>query len=273
MAAKVLVTIGTDGVRDFVDVPGAWRYTLGSVSVAQFVASLASSTSEARRAIDAYLKLGKGSFRADPARISEVLSPRRQMLASPLIPSENRTPLRMEGRTMASVETQNFELKLAAVENQLTAMGAKAASQSVFAALESLVTALKDPDYVVVAAKQDEPAQQDEQAEQAPKEQEPAKAQEDQGQKTASYESLKANADVVESILATVDGTNEKIDRLVAAGKRFNAAKAKSDLHKIASKVSEIVANVDLAAPWVKNDLVELARQADTIHSLFPANV
>lgn len=272
MATKVLVTIGTDGLRDFVDVPGGWRYTLGSVSVAQFVASLASSTSEARRAIDAYLKLGKGSFRADPARISEVLSPRRQVLASPLIPSENRTPLRTEGRAMASVETQNFEQKLAAVEKQLAAMGSKAASQDTFAALESLVAALKDPDYVVVAAEQTqgEPAQQ---TEQAPKEPEPAKAQEDQGQKTASYESLKANADVVESILATVDGTNEKIDRLVAAGKRFNAAKAKSDLHKIASKVSEIVANVDLAAPWVKNDLVELARQADTIHSLFPVNV
>jgi hypothetical protein len=41
------------------------------------------------------------------------------------------------------------------------------------------------------------------------------------------------------------------------------------DLHKLASRVTEIAQNVDLAYPWVSNDLMELSKKASEIHGLF----
>lgn len=87
--------------------------------------------------------------------------------------------------------------------------------------------------------------------------------------KRASYDNLKANTAVAEGVLAQVDATNTKIDQLVTAGKKFDASRAKQDLLKIASKVNEIVANVDLAQPWVRDDLLDLAKAAENIHGLF----
>jgi len=87
--------------------------------------------------------------------------------------------------------------------------------------------------------------------------------------KTASYESFDANATVAEEIVAKVASANDAIDRLVSAGKRFDSVRAKADLHKIASKVAEITQNVDLAQPWVANDLAALSKQAAHIQGLF----
>jgi len=85
--------------------------------------------------------------------------------------------------------------------------------------------------------------------------------------KTAAV--LKANSDLAEDILLKLAATSDKIDALRAAGRRFNASKAQSDLHKIASEVQDLLGNVDLAEPWVRNDLVVVAKKADRIHDLF----
>lgn len=87
--------------------------------------------------------------------------------------------------------------------------------------------------------------------------------------KQASYDTFSAHVELAEDIVAKVAATDEAIDRLVAAGKRFNASKAKQDLHKIASRVAEIAQNVDLAQPWVGNDLSDLSTKATEIQSLF----
>lgn len=91
--------------------------------------------------------------------------------------------------------------------------------------------------------------------------------------KSASYDTFSAHVEIAEDIVAKVAATDEVIDQLVTAGKRFDAARAKQDLHKIASRVAEIAQNVDLAQPWVGNDLSELADQAAKIQSLFPTSV
>jgi hypothetical protein len=87
--------------------------------------------------------------------------------------------------------------------------------------------------------------------------------------KSASYDTFSAHVELAEDIVAKVAATDEAINRLVAAGKRFNAAKAKQDLHKIASRVAEIAQNVDLAQPWVGNDLSDLSAKASEIQGLF----
>lgn len=89
-----------------------------------------------------------------------------------------------------------------------------------------------------------------------------------------SYDTFKAHSDMAESIVARVHETDTQINKLVEAGKKFDAPRAKQDLHKIASKVAEIAENVDLAQPWLRGDLEKLSAEADRIHGLFaPAKV
>jgi len=90
--------------------------------------------------------------------------------------------------------------------------------------------------------------------------------------KTASYDTLIAHVEMAEDIVNKVAETDLTIDRLVAEGKRFDAARAKSDLLKIASRVAEIAEHVDLAQGWVGADLAELSAKAQEIHRLFPSN-
>lgn len=88
--------------------------------------------------------------------------------------------------------------------------------------------------------------------------------------KQASIATFEQNTAIVEETLKTVEATNAKIDNLVAAGKKFNHVAAKKDLMKIASRVTEITASVDLGFDWVKSDLEALAKSASEIHDLFP---
>ena len=87
--------------------------------------------------------------------------------------------------------------------------------------------------------------------------------------KIASYDTFAANVELAEDIVAKVAATDEAIERLKTAGKRFDSVRAKQDLHKIASRVAEIAQNVDLAQPWVSNDLADLSKKANEIHGLF----
>jgi hypothetical protein len=96
---------------------------------------------------------------------------------------------------------------------------------------------------------------------------------EDKDDKEDKKASLTEHLDLAEEIVAKVATTDKAIDRLVAAGRRFNSVRAKADLHKIASRVAEISGEEDLAQPWVGSDLVVLANQTDEIHDLFVSKV
>ncbi len=87
--------------------------------------------------------------------------------------------------------------------------------------------------------------------------------------KTASYATLDGNSKIAEEILSKVGATTDKIDELVEKGRPFNASQARQDLHDITARVAEILSNVDLAQPWVENDLRSLAERTAHIHGLF----
>lgn len=87
--------------------------------------------------------------------------------------------------------------------------------------------------------------------------------------RTASYETFSSNVELAEDIITKVAAVDSRIDALVLEGKRFDSDRAKSDLHRIASRVSEIAQNVDLAYPWVSNDLETLSKKANEIYGLF----
>jgi hypothetical protein len=84
-----------------------------------------------------------------------------------------------------------------------------------------------------------------------------------------AYNVLQENSTVAGEILACLEETNDKVDALVTAGKKFNAARAKSDLHGVSTKVAGILRDADLTQPWVKADLTKLASRAKEIHGIF----
>lgn len=84
-----------------------------------------------------------------------------------------------------------------------------------------------------------------------------------------SFDVFKQNSVLAGDILSKSQETVEKIERLASAGKKFNAAKAKADVHAVTSKVAGILREVDLTKDWVRGDLEKLAAQADKLHGLF----
>lgn len=183
-----MVTVGTDGVVDYVQVPDGQKFMLGTVSVLRLITGVAKSHRSARVALEEFVANGKTMLSVDLDRMWELLPFRRARYSStnPFMLGWDHSP--------------------------------------------------EEPEM-----------------------------------KTASYDTLIAHVEMAEDIVTKVAETDLNIDRLVAEGKRFDAARAKSDLLKIASRVAELAEHVDLAQGWVGNDLAELHVQASEIHGLFPA--
>jgi hypothetical protein len=187
-----MVTFGTDGFVDFVQMPDGQKYTLGPVSVLKLVSNLTRSARVARQTLDSFLRDKQVMMAVDLDRLWSLLPFKRSRYSStnPLMGRPNHRP--------------------SALENTML--------------------------------------------------------------KSASYDTFAAHVELAEEIVAKVAATDEAVNRLVAAGKRFNSVRAKQDLLKIASRVAEIAQNVDLAQPWVGNDLSDLAAKASEIQSLFPTS-
>jgi hypothetical protein len=115
----MLVTVGTDGFRDFVNLPDGRTFTLGSVSVLKFVTSLVSSGAIARKVLDTFLAKGEAKLSVDLAEMEVLLQPKRSRWAvheNRLIPMVSR-PLPRGASTM-----NPFEFKLAALEALVTSL-------------------------------------------------------------------------------------------------------------------------------------------------------
>lgn len=187
-----MVTIGTDGVIDYVQLPDGHKYALGPVSVLRLISGVAPSIRGAKRSLDDFLANKQVMMSVDLDKLWSLLPFERARFSStnPLMKGSDHSP-----------RTEKPMIK------------------------------------------------------------------------SASYDTFSAHVELAEDIVSKVAATDEVIDQLVLAGKRFDAARAKQDLHKIASRVAEIAQNVDLAQPWVGNDLAALSDQADKIQSLFPTSV
>ena len=86
--SKTLVTVGTDGFRDYVEVSDGRTLNLGSISVLKLVASLVDSPAMCRLALDSFLKDGKAVIHVDLSKLEKLLQPKRSRWAGKdLIPS------------------------------------------------------------------------------------------------------------------------------------------------------------------------------------------
>lgn len=273
MGNLVTVTLETDGHRDFVRLPTNERYTLGTMSVLRLVSALVPNRHMGRRAIEEFNRTGKAVVILDPEAMLELLAPRpvrRASAVSSLIPQSQWTPsTSMEGRIMSDLK-RTLELRLSFIEHAIREMNTLVASgKPVKATAHKLHQAAvhltdfgdqskNDAFYGLGEPKVD--TVEDVKWNPPPAVTHPVG-------KTAA--ALKANADLAEEILVKVAETSDKVAALEAAGRKFNASKAQSDLHKIAEAVSGVLSDADLAEGWVQNDLGKIAKEADRLHGIF----
>jgi hypothetical protein len=75
--AELLVTIGTDGTKDWVETPDGQRFALGPVSVLSLVSAFSKNSRVARQIIDAFLRKGAALLSVDDDSLWTLLAPRR----------------------------------------------------------------------------------------------------------------------------------------------------------------------------------------------------
>lgn len=258
-----LVTVSSDGNRDYVTLPNGERKILGTISVLQLITEVTPHLRQARRILDEYLEKGAVMLSADLDKMDALFTPKQPKFSTiALMSASDRTgreqPL---GKTMMKA----FLDRLACVETAVEGLNSLTGQPTNEVALKVASTKYESVRKLVGSLEGLLVAQE---------EQQEAAAEEQQKEATApiatpSVDTLQSNASLADEVLASVSATDVKIEQLVTAGRKFNASAARTDLYNIVTKVAEILDNVDLAQPWVANDLTALANEASRIHGLF----
>jgi hypothetical protein len=293
VARIVDIVVGTDGFRDFVTLPEGDTYNLGSTSVLKLVTDLVPSTSVARRALKSFVEGNSAKLSVDLDALRVLLAPKRARWATPRAnDTSSMGEVSRNPSTRGHMDSKSFAEKFAAVqktvqyiEGALQAGDVKAV-KGAYEALAQRVAAVKTA--VEAGEQQDEkkdekkdegqkqageiPPQFKENAEKKKEEAEAKKEEKSDKEasvKTASYESLEENSKLAKEILASLDETHVLVEAAVEAKQPVNGSKANGDLFKIASRLSGLLKDADMAQPWVKDDLVAMASRVSTIKSFF----
>jgi len=273
MSARLLVTIGTDGVTDWVRTPNGARHNLGAVSVLKFVTKLSRNKQAMRQALDAFLRGNEVMLSIEEDQMWALLAPRRPRWASDgsFITPDQRTTTIPSGTRKT---TMDFDTDLTAIEQHIVQLD-KAATGN-----PSPEHMAKGREILAKLAQNIRPPSQSQNGSYyglvAADVHEAGDAMDATGEAVGglSFDTYQQNQALAEDIIVKSEETNTKIDQLVAAGKTFSAARARADLYAVTSKVAGILQDVDLTTPWVQADLQKLAARADHLHGLFaPAKV
>lgn len=277
------VTISTDGLRDYVTFPDGIRFILGTVSMARLVATCVAGRQSARRALNEFLASGEAMVALDLDKFEALVEPRRARWSSILsMQPEIRTRTTQEGALMpqdklaTTDQVTSLTQRISFVEDQVSQINKLAAArmptERAVAGLRELAAGLhfyspgdqskNDAWNITAPPKVDEVTGA---SLSLPKEVTAPKV----AAELPTMAGLTENANVAEGILSAVQDTNEKINALVTAGRKFNASQAKADLYRIASDVGTILTDADLAMPYVGTELGRLANEASRIHDLF----
>jgi hypothetical protein len=298
MARKSIVTVGTDGLSDWVQTSEGVKYMLGPVSVLKFVVELSEGSRTARQVLDKFLATGKAVLTVDEDLMWGLLTPHRARYsaepASPLIPPLDRNSSKRQGLKMADTDQfvkDAISNQVARIEAQISLLQqhAKEASPGSISAdsmkadverLRDLVAWLRRGSPYGAQNKNDMsyglPQQMFGGGKAASDTTKTGgelppwlKKKDDDKEDKKDDEKKEANVKLAREALRTISATDERIDQVVLAGRKFDVARAKSDLHKIASRVSVIMKSADVGQPFATADLTELSKRASYLHGLF----
>jgi hypothetical protein len=117
-----LVTVATDGFRDYVTLPDGRELNLGSVSVLKLVATLVRGVNRCRKALDAFLKNGQTIISVDLEELEVLLKPKRSRWACHddlFIPIVFRQPFRGAGMTQETTQAEAITQQIAEIEEHI----------------------------------------------------------------------------------------------------------------------------------------------------------
>lgn len=267
MPSLSAVVIGTDGNVDYVETPDGVRYALGAISVLTLVNKLVASRNR-RQALETFNQQGQALVSLDTEAMFELLAPKITRWAStfPLIPQTDQDDS-LRGKQM---DKAAFEKKLAYLEHQVALLNRGAdprALRNLKAAILSGSVSLpnfgdqtkNDAFYGLGEPKVD--TMEDPGAWNPP-----ANVTHPMG-KSAS--ALRINTKLAEEIIEQASETEEKIDKLVTAGRKFNAAKAKADIHGVVASLTNMLRDTDLSEVAVSTDIQKLASRMEELHGYF----
>lgn len=264
MSERRTVTLETDGLRDFVRLPDGVRYILGTTSVLRLVARLVSDRRMQRRAIEEFNRTGQATVVLDVDSLFDYLAPKPlRRVASLLIPPHDRTSTNTEGTSMSDSK-RLLDIRLSYIEHAIREMGSHVASgNSVPTELHHAIrkAAISLPDFGDQSKNKSfyglgEPV---------------VDTVEDGGwtPPTDVTHPVGKTASLVAKTLTKLAETSDKVDALEKAGRRFNASKAQSDLHRIATEIHALLSEDDLPASVVTEGVEKLASEVDHIHGIF----
>jgi len=256
----VLVTIGTDGVTDWVQTPDGLKYNLGPVSALRFVAGLVPK-GRAKLVLDTFLASGEAIASVDEEQMWALLAPHRARWSavSSSMPPERCEPANARKGTMNTLSDD-----LTRIENHIKLLNKAAATKATNLA-EGVGILVK------LAGKIKSPNQSDNSTYYnlgAPKVYEVGDKVAGSEVSGLSFDTYTANTEMAASITAKAEETFKTIEKLAAAGRKFNASRAKADVAAVTTKIAGIL-GTDLTAPWVRDDLTKLAARMDQLHGLF----
>lgn len=262
---SLLVTVGTDGSKDWVRTPDGQKFALGSVSVLGFVTKLSRNTKIARRILDEFLKTGEAMLSVDDSHMWDLLAPpRARWAAGPLMP-----PLRGRQALADSWKAESREVK------ELNALAQDAARTC--DVLQTLLGKLGD------------------RLKRTPEVRGPSLREIDLFVRSLSgfrsdllgwggvsfadreaargstrpSEVYESNMRAAREILEKARKTSARIDSLASSGKPFNASRARADVARVATRVASLCNETQLTEAWVRDDLEKLAARSDELLGLF----
>lgn len=277
---RLLVSVGTDGFTDWIRLPTGQKMNLGPLSVMSFVTKLIGAKRQGKQVIEAYLRQGEAMLNVDEDRMWDLLTPVRVRWASggsSFMALDSRTARK---GTMTTIRTDlnNLERHIVALNQAAPLKAAGKVTQAKMneglEILNKLAQKIKSPNQSTNATYYGLGAPDVYQVGDAgPKPFEvgdatPAPVTVTASDEGLAFDTIQANSATAQTILAKANETVAKIDKLAQAGKKFNAAKAKSDVHAVTSKVAGIL-KMDLTASWVMGDLAKLATRTEQLHKLF----
>jgi hypothetical protein len=124
MPQRTLVTIATDGFRDYVGLPDGREVNLGSVSVLKLVTSLVLGTYECRKALDTFLKRKQAVIAVNLSALEDMLRPKRARWAAdgdPFISTVSMTNQQGRGASMDpdTAQAEAMQSQIAELEKQI----------------------------------------------------------------------------------------------------------------------------------------------------------
>ena len=118
-----LVTVATDGFRDYVALPDGRQINLGSVSVLKLVTALVRGVNRCRKVLDTFLKNGQAVMSVELSDLEELLKPKRARWACHddlFIPNVFRQPFRGASMNPETTQAEAINQQIAEIEKQIT---------------------------------------------------------------------------------------------------------------------------------------------------------